>query len=426
MAAEHDGQKVFIQTDHRSPEEMDETPEISAVFALVRTLLPKRLGDEGHPARVRYAALAGASAGVAEAVAATGAELESMASGAPEIIAYRGTPRTPAEIVDAAFAALAHRVALREGLPISGEGLATFEERLRAQGLDTEEEEIEGWTGIVELAAFTGECIRRRDEGGHWSVTDELFTDHDKIAPADFGLLPFVFSGKGGMVQNAANKAIRAMTEPGQSCVQMLVSTKPAEGEPGVTMVVLKPPGWGTHGVYARPLMASYDESPVAVIAEDHPNNVAYPTSDDDDDDAREALFAKALANLAEVEVEVEKLDLGIEMDLYVVHGHFYAAEKILDEAFMHRMHALLRQELLAVAVPVKSRMFITAGIQAPDNLARLMALAQSVYEKEAHPISPRVFGVMGGKVSAMIQPSGDEPAPEPTKKKGFWSRLFN
>ena len=192
-------------------------------------------------------------------------------------------------------------------------------------------------------------------------------------------------------------------------------------------MVVLKPPGWGTHGVYARPLMERYDESPVAVIAEDHPNNVAYPTDDEGDGSKRDALFAEALANLADIDVEIEKLDLGIEMDLYVVHGHFYAAEKILDEAFMHRMHALLRQELLAVAVPVKSRMFISAGIQSPDNLARLMGLAQSVFENEAHPISPRVFGVMGGKVSAMIQPTGgDAPEPEPKKKKGFWSRLFN
>ena len=229
MAAEHDGRKVFIQTDHRSPEEMDETPEISVLFALVRTLLPKRLGEDGQPAQVRYAALSGASAGVAEAIASTGAELESMANGSPEIIPYPGTPRTPAEIADAAFTALAHGVALREGLPISGEGLSAFEQRLRDLGLDTEEEEIDGWTGIVELAAFTGECIRRRDEGGHWSLADELFADNDKIAPADFGLLPFLFSSKDGMIQNAANKAIRAMTEPGQSCVQMLASSMPAK-----------------------------------------------------------------------------------------------------------------------------------------------------------------------------------------------------
>lgn len=426
MAAEQDGRKVYIQTDHRSPAEMNETSEISVLFALVRTLLPHRMTESGQaPSTVRYAALDGASDAVAEAIASTGAELESSGSGTPEVLPYAGTPRTPAEIADEAFKSLAHTVALRESVPISGTGLADFEARLLAQQeSDPDLGEIESWTAALELAALTGECLRRNGDGGQWQISDEVFRDSEQVSPSDLGILPFIFTAKGGFMHNAANKAIRAMSEPGQSTVQLLASAKPADGDDGTTVVVLKPSNWGTDGVYARPLLENVPDVPLVVIGQDHPNNVAYPTTSQSEPEKHNSLMAEALVNLAQVEVEIEKLDLGIEMDLYVVHGDFYAAEKILDEAFMHRMHALIGQELLAVAIPVKSRMFVTAGAQAPDNLARIIALAQGVFEREPHPITPKVFGVMNGKVSAIVQASGG-PSPEPKKKKGFWARLF-
>ena len=427
MAAEQDGRKVYIQTDHRSPEEMDETPEVSVLFALIRTLLPHRMTDPGAPrAMVRYAALAGASPGVAEALAATGAQLESSGSGTPQLVAYEGTPRTVAEIADQTFTALAHSVALRESVAVSGSGLAEFEARLlAAQEEDPDRGEIESWTAVIELAALTGECLRRNGDGGQWQISDEVFAGNEQISPSDLGMLPFIFTATGGFMHNAANKAIRALSEPGQSTVQLLASTQPADGDEGTTVVVLKPSNWGTDGVYARPLLENVPDCPLVVIGQDHPNNVAYPTTSQDEPEKHDTLMTEALSNLAAVEVEIEKLDLGVEMDLYLVHGDFYAAEKILDEAFMHRMHAQLGQEMLAVAIPVKSRMFITAGAQAPENLARLIALAEGVFEKEPHPITPKVFGVMNGKVSAVVQATGG-PSPAPKKKKGFWARLFS
>lgn len=426
MAAEQDGRKVYLQTDHRSPEEMDETPEVSVLFALIRTLLPHRMTEAGQPrAGVRYAALGGASEAVSEAIASTGAELESSASGTPEIVPYSGTPRTPTEIADEAFTGLAHRVALRESVPVSGTGLAEFEARLLAQQEDDPDlGEIESWTAVIELAALTGECLRRIGDGGQWQVSDEVFADNEQISPSDLGMLPFIFTATGGFMHNAANKAIRALSEPGQSTVQLLASTQPAEGDDGTTVVVLKPSSWGMDGIYARPLLDNVPDCPLVVIGQDHPNNVAYPTTSQEEPEKHDVLMAEALRNLAHVDVEIEKLDMGIEMDLYVVHGDFYAAEKILDEAFMHRMHATIGQELLAVAIPVKSRMFVTAGAQAPENLARIIALAQGVFDQEPHPITPKVFGVMNGKVSAVVQASGGPP-PKPKKKKGFWARLF-
>ena len=430
IVAEEDGVEVCIQTDHREPSEMEEDAELSVLFALIRTLLPRRFATDGKPMPVvRYAALQGASRAVAEAVASTGAQLESMASGNPERIPFDGPVRAPAEIADAAMTGLAHRVLLREGLPLSAEGLATFESRIQDAGLDPDddEDEIEAWTAVLELAAVTGEAIRRQ-HGGHWVLTEEALGPNPQgITAADFGLLPFAFAHDNGHVSNAANKAVRAMTEPGQSTVQLLVPPPDTEAG-GTTILCLKPAAWGTDGMVARKLFESLADSPLVVVAEDHPDSVAYSVATDKTPEEVEALFAEGTANIAKIEVEIEKLDLEVEMDLYLVHGDYYAAEKVLDPMFMMQLHRMLGEELLAVAMPVKSRLFVTSGIQNPENLARLMALSQGVFESEANPISPHVFGVMNGEVSALIQPKFEEPEPEPEppKKKSLWRRLFH
>jgi len=436
LAGEEEGVKVFCQTDHRSAEEMDETPEVSVLFALVRTLLPRRLFEaDGPSSKVRYVALSSVSAGVAEAVAATGSELESSATGESVVVPYDGAPRSVAEIADAAFRGLAHRVALRESLPISGIGLKALEERVLEAGWEFSEDsecEIEAWTALIELAAFTGECVRQ-DANGSWVVTeDEIGTDK-AITAADFGLIPFVFKRQNGELQNAANKAMRAMTEPGQSVLQMLITETEEAREAGVAMLILKPPGWGQHGVLSRLLHEGLDDSPLVVVGQDMPNSIAYTTDDDRSPEAIELAFTEAAANVAKIEVEVEALDLEIEMDLLLVHGDFYAAEKILDESFMHSLHARMGQELLAVSVPVRGRLLVTAGVQSPDNLAHMMALTAGIFDKEADPISPLVFGVMNGKVSAVMRGESPEPTkknstpaagksnPWPKKDKGGW-----
>ena len=43
------GNPQFVQTDHRSPEEIRENPELSAVMALVRIVNPKRVFEDGAP-----------------------------------------------------------------------------------------------------------------------------------------------------------------------------------------------------------------------------------------------------------------------------------------------------------------------------------------------------------------------------------------
>ncbi len=116
--------------------------------------------------------------------------------------------------------------------------------------------------------------------------------------------------------------------------------------------------------------------------------------------------------------MSVEPLEGG---GVYVVHGDFYAAEKILDRKFMRMLHAELGEELLAVAIPIRGRMFVTAGVQEPNALGRFCGLARAVHDNEPVPITPHVFGVVDGEVTAVIVPT---PA-EPQQKKSFWRRLF-
>ena len=191
------------------------------------------------------------------------------------------------------------------------------------------------------------------------------------------------------------------MTEPGQSVLHLLHTAQPQPTD-AKTVAILKPAEWGVDGVVARPLL-EVEGAPLIVIAEDRPDTVAYSVADDKAPDEIEALFEAGIAALSEVEVDIEKIDTD-SMDIVVIHGDYYAAEKILDRAFMRQLHLMFDAELLAVAIPVRGRMFVTSGVQAPELLARMVALAESVHADEPNPITPMVFGVHGGQVQAVIR----------------------
>jgi hypothetical protein len=423
IVGEKDGVKLCIQIDHRSPKEMDYTPEISVLFALVRTLLPRRLAEEGEPTpRVRHAALAGASPAVRAAVAAAGAELESMESGDSAIVPYEGSAATPRELADDAFHALAERVARREGVTLSSQGLTTFEDRLREAGidLDDEEQEIEAGTAVVELAALTGACLRDKF-GGHWDLTEDVISADQGVRPSEFGMLPFVFVGAGGMIHNAANKAIRALSEPGQSAAQLLVELD--DGSDGVTMVTLKPADWGMEGMVARPLLEGVPESPLAIICCDHPNTVAHSTVNDTPPEERDARFDEALENLAQIEVAIEKLDLDLDMDVYVVHGDFLRRRedprpRLHDGAPRGTRTGARRGRRPGQGTHVRDARRAGAPTTSHASPHSLKACSRA----SPHPISPLVFAVMNGEVCGLLRPAESEPPP----KKSFWKRLFH
>jgi hypothetical protein len=120
---------------------------------------------------------------------------------------------------------------------------------------------------------------------------------------------------------------------------------------------------------------------PLVAYGRDQPNSFAMLSPDNDQAQDLAALRAEALANLAKVEVSVEK----VELDALT----FWAA------------HAVV----------------------APEKTLAFMALARGAYERNegGRQLSPTIFLVMDGSVSGIATAAEPEP-----KKKGFFSQLFN
>jgi hypothetical protein len=205
-----DGQdQEYIQTDHRTTEEIEAEPELSVLFALVRVLTPLRWARENdRRGTVLYHALHQPPAFLVQAIHAAGGRLTV------------GDDRTPVEvgvtpaletIMAAAFAGLAERTAVAEGVELTLQGLQAIEDRI-AENAGDEEDPIDYWTAVMQLGAFAGEVIRRGN-GGHWQVVDT-------------GTLPFAlitpFEDSEATV-NPLGKAIKRFANGPEDCVAWLV-----------------------------------------------------------------------------------------------------------------------------------------------------------------------------------------------------------
>ena len=90
------------------------------------------------------------------------------------------------------------------------------------------------------------------------------------------------------------------------------------------------------------------------------------------------ALHAKAIANVAREEVELERVDVE-NVEMIAVSGSFYAAEKLLDRAFMRRLHGMLGAEILAASVPRRGLLLVVAANpEDPASLALLGAATEA------------------------------------------------
>lgn len=160
-----DGQPWYIQTDHRSAEEIAQTAELSTVFAVLRLLNARRLAEsQGEEASISYVFSSPPPDFLIPVIAAAGGHVQiGLAAPAPQ----------PEEIPDLgallqdAFAALARRTAADHAVPLSLDGLAAAEQALTADPIDAEEDTIGYWTTVVSLGALAGE-IMRAAKGGHW------------------------------------------------------------------------------------------------------------------------------------------------------------------------------------------------------------------------------------------------------------------
>jgi hypothetical protein len=165
-----DGRRMFVQTDHRTTDEIQEQPELSTIFALIRILNPKQIVEDGSPEPiVIYSAQERPPEFLQRVIYAAGGQL--TLGGINETEAFNGEPAPLIEVVESAFTNLARSIANEYQVSLTLEGLETVESKLAEVAGDPEENEIAYWSAVVKLGCFGGELIRS-SIGGNWVVAD--------------------------------------------------------------------------------------------------------------------------------------------------------------------------------------------------------------------------------------------------------------
>lgn len=166
-----DGEEQYIQTDHRSVEEIEADRELSVVFAIIRVLNPKRgVKEEKLASTVVYGVLEGEPPEfLRRAIRAAGGLIRVGKGTEPEPDTGERPPL--AEVIAAAFADLGQVVAAEFGVEFTENGVKTVEQSLSETVADQEEDEINYWSAVVKLGAFAGEVLRML-HGGHWEFVE--------------------------------------------------------------------------------------------------------------------------------------------------------------------------------------------------------------------------------------------------------------
>jgi hypothetical protein len=211
VAKAKDGREQFIQTDHRTAEEIRLAPELSVLFALVRILNPKRsVKPEAPEPAVLYLCQNRPPDFLQGAIRAAGAQLIVDGDGQP--LPAAGPAPGLEEVLEPAFRGLAQRTAAEHDVELTVKGLERVEAATAAAAGTPEQDEIRYWSAVMKLAAFGGEVLRAGN-GGQWRVVNS-------------GSLPFAlfttFRGEEATV-NLLGKAIKRFANgEGDSLVTMV------------------------------------------------------------------------------------------------------------------------------------------------------------------------------------------------------------
>lgn len=424
---EETGRRNFLQTDHRSAEEIQHTRELSILFALARMLNARQAIEPDETVDVLYVCSEPPPEFLRSVVASAGGRIQ--VNDEPVSI-YEGPIGMPEDLANDAFRALAHRVAHERGQPL-GEPLLVALQRDFARAPDAEEDESGFWTRVAELAAVTGELLRARP-GGRWV---------DAAQSVLGAAMPFVFrlgrEGPSKPLLNVVGKAERFLRNGERDSLVNLLrmaedQSLQASEQPRPVMVSLKAADWkGRERVLCRPVMAleAGGELPLMAYGEDLPHSFALFMRGGTREAQLEALHAQALENLKSVPAEVQEVGEGAQK-LIAVSGHFFAAEKVLDVAFMRGLHERLQSPLLLAGVPRKGLLLVVNGME-PQAARELIALCAKEYQQhETEPICPTPLILQEGVIRGFVRPGEPvrPPAPPPVEEKprpGFFARLF-
>jgi hypothetical protein len=172
---------VYVLTDHRKPEEIEENAPLSSLLAVLRTLAAFRQAvTDGRPFIVWHDFMYEPPAFLKEDIENSSGVVnvcfpeERLLTEKVEVIAspLYSKPRhdAMADVVNRACADLADKICASEELELTLDGLALYEERV-FERVSPEDREGGGdasyWSHIVSLGVFAGETIRKV-VGGVW------------------------------------------------------------------------------------------------------------------------------------------------------------------------------------------------------------------------------------------------------------------
>ncbi|MGE3765963.1 MAG: hypothetical protein AB7L94_27155, partial [Kofleriaceae bacterium] len=259
---------------------------------------------------------------------------------------------------------------------------------------------------VLELASLAGELLRaKHPDAGRWVHTDRA------IVPFGFQVSTGDAAGSSATVIFPTNRAQRFVEDGGdESLFKLLLAAEEALASPpdaanGRLMPSLRARNTvETDEAIWRPLLTDHranTELPIVVCGIDGENTFGMmrkealgPSPDD--------AMARALENLADEPVDIEELHAE-GMVILAVSGGFYAAEKLLDEAFMRSLHDELGAYMLAAATPARGLLLVTDAGES-THLSRFSQIAQLRYDDSGgRAISPAVMLVTDGKVTGCI-----------------------
>lgn len=405
FVAHVDERPVAVQVDHRTHDEIAADRALSTLFALARVLNARdHLATEGVPeAAVHYVVVERPPPEMCAALAAAGATLEHADDMFPREQLGGMCLATAGTLADAAFASVARAAAVRMGTRDLAVALRMLEDQTLASP-PTRDDEATYWSRILELAALAGEVLRAKHPVvGRWVHSDRA-------------LIPFGFQLERPESHNATlvfptNRAQRLVDEGGADSLftLLLAANEALASPPDATTGRLMPSLRARETIDLdetvwTPLLADHRASgtlPVIVCGVDGENTFGMVRSHALDTPATAAM-EQALANLATEEVHTEELHAD-GMMIVVVSGGFYAAEKLLDGAFMRRLHDELGAYMLAAATPARGLLLVTDAGDS-KHLARFAQLAQLRYEDSGtRAISPAVMLVTDGTITGCV-----------------------
>ena len=390
LTAETEAGTIAYQTDHRDGDAMVNELELSTLFKIARGISAQR---DHRFDQVIFVHAQEPPAALVEVMQACGAGVE-----VGDQLTVEPGPVNEGLVQGLAHLALrrlGQEVLRRAGAPRNVDGLRALEQAmLESQaGHTAGEDPAEWWRAVVELAAAVGEVLLA-ERSGAWQLApdDGVMYAHIPLLLVDNGTKYNVF----GRCERFFERG------KGQEPSGLLRKFDPEELGAGAPMFKLVPGSWTPpRPIHMERLLDGQDPRiPQIAYGRDLPDSFAYTRGVDGEAVDFAALRAAGLPTLRAVAVTIERVaDI-----LVVVHGDYYASEKLLDPEFMQGLHETMDCPLLAAAVPVRGLLGVVNGAE-PSHVAALqqfIALQQQDAGEHEH-ISDAIFGVHEGVPLALV-----------------------